>query len=285
MSGWTGYPVQDLDACVRRGPTAVLARAYNERSAAIGGSEEAVPAQWDALAFSRTWIHRVQDFVDGNATTFIATKELVGGVWTDIPHFSQRTSIDLWTLADLRAAAGLNASGFRREYPARIATNLDATYDDGGTPAAGEKARCMADGKVYQRTGGAWVLMAQPFSREPTKRVAYGHAEQWDYIGPHLFNELRACLDLMLWTRKSGVLDSGWWSNDGIMRNGNDTDPVLATAKANADTDFDSFEYTGFYVPQNWNYYNGPDGGGDYYAELWHAQNYAEFNMVIALAA
>lgn len=117
-----------------------------------------------------------------------------------------------WTTTTLYAAAGMNAGGFTRKYPREFANEYQTTYTDGSAVANGHRARQLSDLQIYDRVAGAWVLFAaNPKGAAPDTITAYGAIQVGDYIGPWIWNEIRNCLNLMIWT----FGQQPWYVNNG----------------------------------------------------------------------
>ncbi|MCC7350223.1 MAG: hypothetical protein IT446_06605 [Phycisphaerales bacterium] len=99
-----------------------------------------------------------------------------------------------WQPATLLTAVN-GHEGWTRKYEQRFATMVHTTYTDGRAATDGDLARCLADWKVYLRSGGAWVADASTSGDTVT---AYGNAQAGDYIGHWCFTELRDALNLLV---------------------------------------------------------------------------------------
>lgn len=160
----------------------------------------------------------------------------------DVYEVSRQADANGWfyTWANVLVDAGLNASGWERRYPREISTLADA-----GTN--GERARYTVDAQFYDRTGGAWVLSADQGT--PADVItAYGQMQEGDYIGPWIFNELQDVCDVLRYRLAAVNHLTPAFSPDAriieIELNGDgaaglDNDATLATAQANALTEFD----------------------------------------------
>ena len=104
--------------------------------------------------------------------------------------------------------AGINNPYFTRKYPKEFLNLSSSTYNDApvNTPAvSGDKARCLADGRVHQRVGGTWIETPGSY---PDAVTTYGNYNVGDYIGPWIWNELRAVLKQLTYT------DPARWTNN-----------------------------------------------------------------------
>lgn len=154
---------------------AELYEAWNERRVAIWQAAVSVPAGGDYASHVNLFAD-LQYWIETNCTSFVQSHDLDGtpraaGFFDGEVYADAYTRILngtappwTWTIANLRAAAGLNASGFKRV----------------------------------------------------TTGTTYGTAIAGDYVGSHLYNELRKCLDLLIWTfRFSGRGGATTYSRSG----------------------------------------------------------------------
>ena len=196
---WSGFPVtqttdwSDVDLAKQ------LIEAINERVYATHPSlftAYDIPAVGADAQYARPFIgtttarmnwYSVQAVVEVLCTYFLDSHNNASG-------FDGRTSWPFphYTLATWRAAAGINASGFTRRFPREI----NATSDAGTN---GQRAYLIDTRSVYDHTGGTWVFSADQISSVDLL-TAYGLPEVGDYIGPHLFNEVKAGLEKLVWT-------------------------------------------------------------------------------------
>ncbi len=134
----------------------------------------------------------------------------------------------------MKAAAGLNEKGWTRKFPAEVSTLQDRItgFTSWGSGIKtyqfeiGDFVRCRTDGRVYQLQGyldggiygdqGIWSEPAAGIN--PTVKTAYGEGgfgiQAGDYLGPWIYNEIRACLNLLVWTyHAAGTVPriSGHW--------------------------------------------------------------------------
>jgi len=152
----------------------------------------------------------VDDFVAGDD---IQRAEFWGGMQGHIeaitPEFVNHTTsagafdglsaIPMWTWSDLKTSLSMDSGGWTRKFPLELDALTDATYTATGAPAIadGHKARCHADGLIYERVSGAWEESSMP----TTVGTAYGTMEVGDYIGEWIFNEIQAAFDALRWTK------------------------------------------------------------------------------------
>lgn len=195
---WTDMPAADGAEWADLAWRTQFVAAIRERKFAVGSDDGLaawadmdMPAAGDHAArwTGDPWsIVRMQDAVESLAPSYLTTTAVTGNAFTDI------TDLPWYTVASLRSAAGLDASGFTRKYPREIAS----TADYGET---GWRARLTGSGAAdyWEHDGASWAA-ADDQTSPPDTVTDYGHAEVGDYVGPWLFNELRACLDLLLYT-------------------------------------------------------------------------------------
>ena len=138
-------------------------------------------------AFSLRW---VQEWIEANCASFVRD--------TSAGAYDGDAAVEMFTLANLRTDAGLNASGFTRHVP------------DGA---------------------GSYT-------------TEYGLFAVGDYVCPHLWNEIKACLKLLTATTSTLTWTSRDPASDG--RYGEDSDAALANAQSGAETDFDADADAGF---------------------------------------
>lgn len=119
--------------------------------------------------------------------------------------FDGVSSISTYTTATWRADAGLHADGFTRKFP-RIVSGTAVTEDVYGNAAAvGQRAYLDADSPgasstraVVEYDGSAWVT-ADGDSPRPDTLEGHGNFQNGDYIGPWLFNEIQAGINVLVW--------------------------------------------------------------------------------------
>jgi hypothetical protein len=99
-----------------------------------------------------------------------------------------------WQPDTLLNAVNGHAEGWTRKYERRIATLGSAAYTDGQALAEGHLVRCLADGRIYLRLGGSWIVSDVTTADTVT---AYGNMQAGDYIGHWCFAELRDALNLL----------------------------------------------------------------------------------------
>jgi hypothetical protein len=105
------------------------------------------------------------------------------------PIFTQADSAGwFWTWAEVLAEAGLNAAGWQRKYPREIETTGDAG-------SSGQRAYLEGGKTVYAHDGSSWVVAADQ-TAGPDVITDYGEIEPGDYIGPHIWNELKAVCEV-----------------------------------------------------------------------------------------
>lgn len=172
---WSGFPaIQSTDWSALTFVEQFV-KAVSERRQSVGQSALSNPAVgWDVQSAAASpgvtelsWRY-LQSILEGLVTSFVNSHDSGGNIRaTD--YYDGRATIDMWTQAAWRTAAGINASGFTRKYP------------DGA--------------------GGT--------------TTAYGLMQAGDYIGPWIFNELKAGLDLLVWTKPTSTM----WNLDAATNN------------------------------------------------------------------
>ena len=117
-----------------------------------------------------------------------------------------------YTVETWRAAAGIPAAGFTRKFPKEVdhVTGVRFSPSGGGvfgdhhhwSPSAGDRARSTVDARVYRFDGQAW----QPApGSDPDLVEATGLLRFGDALGPWIFNELQAGLNVLLATAGHGL--------------------------------------------------------------------------------
>jgi len=199
--GWTNMPATDGTDWAGLAFRTQFMEAIRERYFAIGydGVDEwddvPMPAAGEVAAhYDGNWhdIGAMQISVNAMAPFFCPPDDYTGQPYGvgEMPGY---------TVATLWAAAGLNVGGFTRKYPREI-TSLTAYGEAGwrarllhvGTPPY------VPTGKAYYVYTTSWAASADQTSPPDTITDYAGAASPGDYVGPWLFNELRACLDLLM---------------------------------------------------------------------------------------
>lgn len=136
-----------------------------------------------------------------------------------------------WTLASIRAEAGISSGGFRRRRPREVASAA-ANQDTMGN-AAVHGQRAWLDGQLRRYDGGAWgasdggPVDVLDSSAPAPDHVPPGRMQAGDYIGPWIFDEARRVLNLLRHTyhptRIYGVYSTApyWFQNGGSAHWGN----------------------------------------------------------------
>lgn len=159
--GWSGYPRSAGDDMTDVSVMSQIWSAYSERRQATGASAATIPVAGD-IAFLATDWNAIQAWIEANVGLFVQSHDLTGTPLAT-NYYDGRSTVDLWTLANLRTAAGLNASGF---------------------------------------------------TRDPGSGVVFGKVVAGDYVLKEQVNEIRACLNLLIWTlAASFTLDTGAGAN------------------------------------------------------------------------
>ena len=191
------------------------------------------------LAYSANYfpISSIDAWIGDALSLFLATATKSGGSWSDLTNYDGQKEIRLWGpfTDDTQAPGNPNAWGlyeyvnglsfdrdgtaggdpsalawgFTRKYPREIDSLSSTQYRQAPTTAGlgftnGDKARCLADGKVYLRSAGAWV--AQGETVWPDVITDVGDFSEGDYVGPWVWNERRKALKALKWTG-TGVPD------------------------------------------------------------------------------
>jgi hypothetical protein len=167
-----------------------------------------------ATATNNAGIGDHQAWIEANCIYFAPSVSL-GSTYVPVGPVAGDGTVG-FTLATFRAAVGLNASGFRRRRPREWTNNLSPTQDDQGNP--------VADGQIgwYINTATGDVILKQysvshsglidPVSvpspgpdtldsnSASPNHIDYGQMQVGDYIGPHLFTEIRDCYNKLLRT-------------------------------------------------------------------------------------
>lgn len=126
----------------------------------------------------------VDAFPDGPADVAIS-------VLAEEPYNGEVT----FDVARWRAAAGMNAAGFTRRFPRHI-DNLSDTGTFGQRAFLGSEFESKIK---YEHDGAAWKVATDQGSAVDVM-TDYGIAQNGDYVGPWLFNELHSGLNLLRWT-------------------------------------------------------------------------------------
>jgi hypothetical protein len=231
--GWTNMPATDGTDWADLAFRTQFMEAIRERYFAIGvdGVDEwddvPMPAVGDAAAHhDGNWhdIGGMQLSVSFMAPFYCPPGDYTGQSYGvgEMPHY---------TVASLWAAAGINAGGWIRKYPREI-----TSLSDPGV--SGQRARLkhaglppyVPTGAVYYEYTTSWEA-AEDQTSPPDTITDYGAAAIGDYVGPWLFNELRACLDLMMSVPRALTVPNPGTSKD-TMWSGLDYFPTYAAAKA-----------------------------------------------------
>ncbi len=190
-------------------------------------------------------IHYLQKWCEDNVGSWTATMRHNGAAYVAATFDNTINEPQTWSLVSTTGGgthpniqdAALGGHSWTRKYPREYSAPASTVYTDGASFANGHKARNIAEGKVYTRTAGAWVLAAA--GTAPDKVTAYGKQEVGDYIGYWLFNELRDVINLFLWkvraffsTTREYLSASGSGATPAAGRAAADTDWLTANTGA-----------------------------------------------------
>lgn len=203
MAGWTGLPAtqatdwSQIDF-YKQFWAATVERGHAINVPVVGLDEYDTPAVGCDVQYMGTGrassptdkfsIYTLQEWIEDNAQYFVASHDV--------------DDIAMYTWASLKAAAGLDASGWTRKHP---------------------------------------------------EGTSYGKCQPEDYFGPWLWNELKACLDLLVatnpnWAWNSAIPGGGRtvYRGDGSEADG---EAAYNQAKAEAEADWHDTEGSGYEVP------------------------------------
>ena len=141
-------------------------------------------------------------------------------------------NVDLRRLADLPFYDGVR--NFTRRRPEYVAALDSAVMSSGATADVGDVAiwQGLDRHRYYQWTGTEWVPHpTDPRGAVPRTWETGGAAEAGDYIGPWIFEELKACLLLIVRQRYPATIDE----EGAFIYLAGDTGATWAAAKAAAD--------------------------------------------------
>ena len=160
-------------------------------------------------------------------------------------------------------------------------THWVKSHDSGGNPLATDyyDGRAAIDRWTLANWREAAGLNASGFTRKYPDGMggtatAYGLMQTSDYIGPWIFNELQAGLNLLIWTKATGGGSWNFGSSDPNERRGVGYEPDWVDAQNEAKTNFDANHQSDRWeAPNAWNHgqYNT---GPNYYATLARTKNY-----------
>jgi hypothetical protein len=122
--------------------------------------------------------------------------------------FTYLSTTYTYDIASIAVDANLNGTHndhFRRKKPRQISSTAATADTDANTVADGMVAELATNGLKYKRISGAWVRdESLPFdtldSANPGGGGSYcapGYMAPGDYLGPWIFNELRAAINLL----------------------------------------------------------------------------------------
>lgn len=134
-------------------------------------------------------INKAQEMVQILAPYFLTTPNVTGlalSAYEDLPFY---TAASMWT------AAGMDPAGWTRACPRLIQATSD--YGEAGWRARWNGAASTGY-TYYEHDGAAWLPADDQRSR-PDRLTGHGVCRKHDYIRPQLFDELRACLDLLVY--------------------------------------------------------------------------------------
>ncbi len=202
MAGWTNFPVAEGDNLHALTLYEQIVEAFNERLTVIQVPTPFAlldtPAVGDAHPQSRSWWAAIQNTLNALVDNSLYSLEKPTMGITPVGHWIRPYSdksgaaynpdtasgIDsfIYDLAAWRTDAGIPADGFTRRYPREIASTGDAG-------SLGQRAYLEGFNGVYEHNGTTWVLASdQTISVDILE--AYGIAQDGDYLGPWLFNEI-----------------------------------------------------------------------------------------------
>ena len=166
-----------------------------------------------------------------------------------------------WQPDVLLNAVNGHVEGWTRKYERRIATLASGVYTDGQTPAEGHLARCLADWRVYLRSGGVWIVSGITTGDTVT---AYGNMQAGDYIGHWCFTELRDALNLLTRTYQRAGTPNASKRGRQVGSDVDDTDS-MEVARGSAEGHWPGAEtHSNAPVATAWKRtYWGKDGGGE----------------------
>lgn len=109
----------------------------------------------------------------------------------------------------------LGGQGWRRKYHREIASINAAEYANpqADPPAAGHRALCHADGRVYRFDGSGWTLA--PAGTAPDLVETHGECQLHDLYGPWIYQDVRAVLQRLVCTFR--FLWLGLWTAHGTV--------------------------------------------------------------------
>lgn len=253
--------------------------AFCERTEAYSPSDP--PAYWppptltkdeyfqftDTRGFASFDVSNLQYWLEMICTQFVY--HLGGG------DFSGQAQIPTWAWESGEphsiVDAALGGNGWTRIYHREFRSVTSTTYTDQTDFQNGHVARCLDDGRLYSRTAGAWVVNAT--APEADRVTAYGRAKADDIIGPHVLNELRDVINLLVWVKPPFVNRqwlAGGTSNEyfGESRFAYNTWAESVT-EANAQYDADGQISEGYVYGPYAAYYAWQGTPNTYWLELW----------------
>lgn len=174
------------------------------------------------------WV-TLQSQLQGLATSYVNSADYPDG-------FEFEEEVELYTLARWRELAGIHEDGFERRLPRTIAATDDPGSEGdraywGSQDSDHTGLSAGARRLKYEHDGSAWVV-AEDQAASVDEVVRYGVMQPGDYIGPWIFNELHAGIDLLRWTHH-GASNAA----SSQTRTRSDEYPTWAEAQANFDDD------------------------------------------------
>jgi len=260
--GWSGFPISEGDTFQRVvGPLAQVQAAFIERSqAAQRGNDSVYVTAKGEECQSRGFTYQ---FLQSRIQT------LVTYYWNDADNPDPDGESDWganYTWTRIKQLAGLDSGGWTRKHPRWI-----ESVGDAGQPGQRAFLRNTTDPapktwRCHEHNGNGWVPVDE--TARPDVVVEYGQAEAGDIIGPWIFNEMYAVLNLLKFTawRATGAghydIYSGWTTPPGAWS--------WSAAKTGAEADYG--HYSGPWNSANYDF-KRTDGernpaGGYYIAEL-----------------
>lgn len=187
--------------------------AFIERNAGRGGVPITPAVVGDYIFKFGRWRSMQFDSTFGSNGT-----ELWNGVWVTpwVESRSYTGEVDFslgvidWNYILTHALGG---NGYTRKHPKEFATLASTVYNwtntaiDPNAFVNGDYARCLADGLIYHRVAGAWVITANVF---PDVQTSYGRMQVGDHFGAWILNEIRDAVNLLLAFTGSFSSPNGW---------------------------------------------------------------------------
>lgn len=139
-------------------------------------------------AFMQAIVERCIGFYLDRAPTYDATTFTAGNYQLNANVFGSWANY---------CAVKRGGNAWTRKYPREFDTLAATQYRDTTAFANGHLAYNRADDRVYLRSAGAWVV--QPVGTDADTITAYGQAQEGDFVGPWILNELRDAINDCVW--------------------------------------------------------------------------------------